>query len=103
MTGREIALYILENGLENEEILDKDGKPAGMMTPEEAAEKFGVQLATITAWLGTGKLMSFYIGGTHYIPATAENPNKWASRNIKVENKSINKLANAMEGMVHEA
>lgn len=80
MTGRELVIYILENGLENEEILDKEGKPAGMMTPEEAAEKFGVPIATLMAWLGTGKVMSFLIGDTHYIPRNAENPNKWMTQ-----------------------
>ena len=103
MTGRELILYILENGLENEEIIDKDGKPAGMMTPEEAAEKFKVPIATIMAWLGTGKIISFLIGETHYIPANSENPNKWMTQ-TKIKTKGpVMKLVNAVEEMTHEA
>jgi len=109
MTGRELVIYILENGLEDQEIIDAQGNPAGMMTPEEAAEKFEVPIATITAWLGTGKLMSFFIGGTHYIPANAQNPNKWMTKTKqRVEGPSIkidptSRLINAVEGMHNEA
>ena len=110
MTGRELVIYILENGLENEEILDKEGKPAGMMTPEEAAEKFGVPIATLMAWLGTGKVMSFLIGDTHYIPRNAENPNKWMTQTkqrVKGPNMAITpvesqQLFTAVEAMNHE-
>lgn len=77
MTGRELILHILENGLEDEEVIDKSGKPVGMMTPEEAAEKFEVSIAQINCWLATGKIESFYIGDIYYIPAFTENPNKW--------------------------
>lgn len=109
MTGRELVIYILENGLEDDEIIDEAGNPAGMMTPEEAAEKFEVPLATITAWLGTGKLASFFIGGTHYIPQNAQNPNKWITKTKQRVSGPVMKfdpsqnLVNAMEGMVHEA
>ena len=64
MTGRELVLYILENGLEEEEVIDANGNPAGMMSPEEAAEKFEVSVSTVMAWLATGKIESFYISGT---------------------------------------
>ena len=37
MTGRELILYILSNGLENEPVF-KDGKFIGFMTEEEARE-----------------------------------------------------------------
>ena len=107
MTGRELVIYILENGLENEEILDKEGKPAGMMTPEECAEKFGVPIATLMAWLGTGKVMSFLIGDTHYIPRNAENPNKWMTQTrqrvkgptMNIQPTPISPLVGAVEEM----
>ena len=103
-------LYILENGLEDEEILDVNGNPAVMMSMEEAAEKFKVPIATVTAWLGSGKLESFFIGGTHYIPKNAENPNKWMSKKVekargpvmKLDPNANSKLVNAVEGMMHE-
>ena len=108
MTGRELVIYILENGLENEEIIDKEGKPAGMMTPEEAAEKFEVPIATLMAWLGTGKVLSFLIGDTHYIPRNAENPNKWMTKStqrVKGPDMPFNpgsNLINSVEAMNHE-
>lgn len=109
MTGRELVIYILENGLEEEEIIDKDGNPAGMMTPEEAAEHFDVPIATVMAWLGTGKLVSFFIGGSHYIPKNSENPNKWMTKTKqRVEGPTmkfepIQKVKNAVEAMNNEA
>lgn len=109
MTGRELILYILENGLEDDEIIDKEGNPAGMMSLEEAAEEFEVPIATITAWLGSGKLQSFYIGGTHYIPANSENPNKWMSKTKQrvtgpvISASPSDRLISAVEGMNNEA
>ena len=109
MTGREIVIYILENGLENEEIIGADGKPAGMMTPEEASEKFEVPIATVMAWLATGKILSFLIGDTHYIPRDAENPNKWMTKTTQhVKGPEMNltpgtQLLNSVEAMNHEA
>ena len=109
MTGRELMLYILENGLEDDEIIDKEGNPAGMMSPEEAAEQFEVPISTIMAWLGTGKLESFYIGGAHYIPQNAENPNKWMTKTKQrvagpvVSATPSDRLISAVEGMAHEA
>ena len=38
MTGRELILYILENGLENEPVI-KNGTFVGFMTVTQAAEK----------------------------------------------------------------
>lgn len=109
MTGRELILYILENGLEDDDIIDEKGNPAGMLTPEETAERFEVPIATIMAWLGTGKLESFYIGGTHYIPANAQNPNKWMTKTKQrvtgpvVSATPSDRLISAVEGMNNEA
>lgn len=46
MTGRDLILYILTNGLEDKPIYE-DGKILGFLTATEAAEKFNVGLATI--------------------------------------------------------
>ena len=108
MTGRELVIYILENGLETEEVIDEKGNPAGMMSPEEAAETFEVPIATVMAWLGTGKLQSFYISGTHYIPKNAQNPNKWMTKTKQrvacpvMEATPSQRLINAMGEMNHE-
>ena len=70
MTGRDLILYILRNNLEDEPVF-KDGKIIGFMTTEEAAEKFGVGLATIKVWITIGWLPGFEFAGELYIPKNA--------------------------------
>lgn len=48
MNGKDLIIYILQNGLENEPIF-KDGKPLGFITMAEAAVKFKVGVPTIYA------------------------------------------------------
>lgn len=55
MTGRELIIYILENGLQDEEIF-KDGKFVGFITADEAAAKLNVGVATINAYIKMGKI-----------------------------------------------
>lgn len=77
MTGRDLIIYILEHHLEDEELF-KDGKIAGLLTYDEAAEKFNVGVHTIRTWVELGMLeqVSIKAGvGTMeilFIPATAE-------------------------------
>lgn len=71
MTGRELILYILANGLENEPIF-KDGKFIGFMTVEEAAEKMNVGVATIHAWLSQKRIDGVSVGNAIYIPVNFE-------------------------------
>ena len=73
MTGRELILYILANGLEDIEVYE-EGRLLGFMIIPEAAVKFNVGYATVMAWIDSGKLESYKIGGTIYIPANAERP-----------------------------
>lgn len=73
MTGRDLIIYILENGLEDEPVY-KDGRFMGFVTAAEAAVKMDVGVATIWAWVMQGKLFGLLIGGTMYIPASAERP-----------------------------
>ena len=73
MTGRELIVYILENGLEDEPIYE-DGRLLGFMTAAEAAVKMEVGVATIWVWVAQGKLFGLLLGGTMYIPANAERP-----------------------------
>ena len=73
MTGRDLIIYILSNGLENEPIV-KDGKLIGFMTVDEAAARMGVGEATIHVWIFQNKLNHVVIGGTFYIPITSKSP-----------------------------
>ena len=70
MTGRELIIYILENGLEDKQIYE-DGKIIGFIAATEAAEKFKVGLATIKVWVNEGTLDGIRIGEELYIPANA--------------------------------
>lgn len=70
MTGKDLIIYILENGLENEPLV-KDDRFLGFMTRDEAAVRFGVGPATINAWVDYGWLMAIRIGDELYIPKDA--------------------------------
>ena len=73
MTGRELIVYILENGLEDDPIYE-NGKFIGYMTSVEAAQKFDVGVATIWVWVAQGKLDGLFLGGTMFIPVNAVRP-----------------------------
>ena len=70
MTGRDLIVYILTNGLEDQPIYE-DGNILGFMTAAEAAENFDVGLATIKVWVNEGTLDGVRIGDELYIPANA--------------------------------
>ena len=53
MTGRDLILYILENGLENEPMIN-DGKLLGYITVEEAAAKMEIGTATMNILINKG-------------------------------------------------
>ena len=73
MTGRELILYILSHGLEEEPVY-KDGKFIGFMTAGEAAVKMNVGIMTIHVWVSQKKLDGFMFGDMLYIPADAKSP-----------------------------
>lgn len=73
MTGRDLIIYILKNGLENEPVF-QNGNLLGFMNTLEAAMKFGVGTSTIDTWIRLGKLESISIGEIKLIPANAINP-----------------------------
>lgn len=75
MTGRDLIIYILQNGLEDEEVF-KDDKILGFMTVMEAAVKFNVGISTVRAWIHTEQLEGIRIGNEIYIPANADSPLK---------------------------
>lgn len=71
MTGRDLIVYILENGLEDEPVYE-DGKILGFLNEMEAAIKFGVTAATIRAWVALDMLDGMVIGDAIYIPTNAK-------------------------------
>lgn len=71
MTGRDLIIYILKNGLENEPVFNND-KFIGFITAGEAAAKLEVGVATIFAWISQGRLDGVQIGDVVYIPADFE-------------------------------
>lgn len=70
MTGRELIIHILANGLEDEPVV-KDGKLVGFMNETEAAISFGVGVATVRTWVKRNMLPSVQIGNVTYIPIYA--------------------------------
>lgn len=73
MTGRDLIIYILAHGLEDEPVFE-NGRFIGFMTAEEAAVKMNVGVMTIRIWVGLGQLRGITIGETLYIPADAKSP-----------------------------
>ena len=73
MTCRDLIIYILSNGLENEPVV-KDGKLTGFMTVEEAATTMNVGSATIHVWIWQKQLPFVSIGNAIYIPVGTKSP-----------------------------
>lgn len=73
VTGRELILYILSNGLEDKPVYE-NGRLLGFMTPEEAAAKFHVGSATVYIWCDLGMLEGVLIADALFIPFNAKNP-----------------------------
>lgn len=73
MTGRELILYILENGLENEEVFN-DGDFIGFMSIKEFAKRCGVGIETVRVWIYTGMIDAVQFNDKFYIPANATKP-----------------------------
>ena len=73
MTGRDLIIYILQNGLENKEIF-ADGTFLDLMPASEAAAKFGVGTFTILAWYRRGYLQGVELCDSVYILRGSEDP-----------------------------
>lgn len=73
MTGRELIIYILQNGLEDEPVFDSS-KLIAHTTVEEFAVKHGVGRATVYAWIWEHRIDSLLLGTRYYIPVTAVPP-----------------------------
>ena len=73
MTGRDLIVYILENGLEDEPIV-KDGAIIGFMSVSQAAVKWDVGEATVETWAKIGWIAHMIFEGKILIPITAMRP-----------------------------
>lgn len=67
MTGRDLIIYIMENKLEDELVLDGK-KLLGFMTVEEAALKYNVGIATIKLWYELKIISGVKVGEEIFIP-----------------------------------
>ena len=70
MTGRELIIYIMANGLEDEPIF-KNGKFVGHMTVDEAALMLGVGVSTACVLIHQGKIDAISVNNTFYIPVSS--------------------------------
>ena len=86
MTGRDLILYIIQNGLEDDPVFD-NGRFIGFLTDIQTAVKFGVGVNTVRAWVQTGVLDGICIANTLFIPANAQNPKVIEKRKKQVEEK----------------
>lgn len=75
MTGRELIIFILLNGLEDELIVDKmELLHEICMTLEEAAVKFGVGVPTVTVWANCDMIPKICFNDEIYILKNTPNP-----------------------------
>lgn len=66
MTGRDLILYILMNGLEDEPVF-KDGNFVGLLTVDQVAVKLDIGVESVKCLYALGKLDGVVIGGEIYI------------------------------------
>lgn len=75
MTGRDLIIYIMQNGLEDKPVFE-DGAFLGFMTVPQFAAKMRVGPAVVETWIQLGYLYdAIYIGDVTYIPANCFVPN----------------------------
>lgn len=70
MTGRDLIIYILSNGLEDEPVF-KDGKLLGFMTEEEAAVALNMGVQSVRTLYILGKIDCVFIGDKMFISKTS--------------------------------
>ena len=81
MTGRELIIFILVNGLEDDLIVEEmDLLSEVCMTLEEAAVKFGVGTATVKAWADGNIIPKICFNDKIYILKNTPNPMKQTER-----------------------
>lgn len=71
MTGRDLIIYILKNGLEDKPVIE-NGRLVGFLTVEEAALKLGFGVNTVRTMIDMGHVDSVSIGDAVYIPVNTD-------------------------------
>lgn len=66
MTGRELMIYILENNLEDEPVIE-NGRIIGLKSIEEVAVEMKYGVETVKALVDMGALKGVKIDGGYYI------------------------------------
>lgn len=72
MNGRELIIYIVENGLENVNLFSKEFF-SFMLTIEQVAVKFNVGIATVKAWIQNGCLYAIKVDDVTYVTPDSLN------------------------------
>ena len=68
MTGRDLIIYIIQNGLEDKPVFE-NGTLLGFMTEQQFAEKMSVGTATVEVWIDRGYLSDVIrVGDITFIP-----------------------------------
>lgn len=60
MTGRELIIYILQNNLEDEVVIDTE-------SVEEVALHYGVGISTVKAWYEMGQINGIKVNDTLHL------------------------------------
>lgn len=66
MTGRDLIIYILENNLEDQPILNDD-EILGFVSIERVALKLGVGVQTVKTWMELDNIPNIKLNDTIYI------------------------------------
>lgn len=74
MTGKDLIVYILMNGLEDEQVVDENGVIIGFMTIEDAAVKYEVGVSTVRVWINEGLIKGIKLAENILIPITEKRP-----------------------------
>lgn len=74
MTGKDLIVYILTNGLEDEQVIDENGVIIGFMTIEDAAVKYEVGVSTVRVWINDGLIKGIKLAENILIPKTEKRP-----------------------------
>lgn len=99
MTYGDLIVYVIQNGLVDEEVF-KDGKVAGFMTITEAAAKFGVGKATVEIWLLKDMIDYITINDVICIPQNAINPMERETNEKTIAN--IQRMSTSDHDVMHE-
>lgn len=67
MTGRDLIIYILQNGLEDKPVFG-DGTILNFMSEEQFAAKMDVGVPTVRTWIAMDYITAVLIGNAYFIP-----------------------------------